>query len=83
MLTQYLFVAAKKAALWELQSDSAKLQVQTQFMDQSLAVMLRQLCYGKINFIVLVPGRPLASYTQIYQCSFKGELVVKVGQRES
>ena len=25
-------------------------------MDQSLAVMLWQLCYGKISFIVLVPG---------------------------
>ena len=24
-------------------------------MDQSLAVMLRQLCYGKISFIVLIP----------------------------
>ena len=25
-------------------------------MDQSLAVMLQQLCYGKISFAVLVPG---------------------------
>ena len=25
-------------------------------MDQSLAVTLRQLCYGKISFIALVPG---------------------------
>ena len=55
MSTQYLFVAAIKAALLELQIDSAKLQVQTQIMDQSLAVKLWQLCYGKINFVVLVP----------------------------
>ena len=26
-------------------------------MDQSLALMHRQLCFGKIIFIVLVPGR--------------------------
>ena len=25
-------------------------------MDQSLAIMLQHLCYGKINFILLVPG---------------------------
>ena len=42
MSTQYLFGAATKAALYELQIDSARLQVQTQIMDQSLAVMLRQ-----------------------------------------
>ena len=35
MSIQYLFVAAIKAALWELKIDSAKLQVQTQSMDQS------------------------------------------------
>ena len=56
MSTQYLFIATIKAALSELQIDSAKLQVQTPFMDKSLAVMLRQLCYGKISFIVLYPG---------------------------
>ena len=28
-------------------------------MDQNLAVMLQQLCYGKISFIVLVPGPSL------------------------
>ena len=33
----------------------AKLQVQTQIMDQSVAIMLWQLCYGKISFIELVP----------------------------
>ena len=27
-------------------------------MDSSLAIMLRQLCYGKISFIVLVPDWP-------------------------
>ena len=27
-------------------------------MDQSLAVMLQQLSYGKISFIVFVPGLP-------------------------
>ena len=32
------------------------LQVQTQIMDQSLAVMLWQLSYSKISFIVLIPG---------------------------
>ena len=26
-------------------------------MNQSLAVMLQQLCYGKISFIVLIPDR--------------------------
>ena len=56
MSTQYLFVASIMAALQELQINSAKLQVQTQIMDQSLAIMLRQLCYGKISFIVLLPG---------------------------
>ena len=56
MSTQYLFEADIEAALLELQIDRAKLQVQTQIMDQSLAVMLRQLCYGKISFIVLVPA---------------------------
>ena len=25
-------------------------------MDQSRAIMLRQLCYGKVSFIVLIPG---------------------------
>ena len=40
MSTHFLFVAAIKAAL--LQIDNAKLQVQTQIMDQSLAVMLWQ-----------------------------------------
>ena len=54
MSIQYLFVAAIKAALWELKIDSAKLQVQTQSMDQSLAVMLWQFDYSKISFIVLV-----------------------------
>ena len=54
---QYLFVAAIKATLQELQIYSAKLQVQTQIMDQNLAVILQQLCYGKISFIVLVPAR--------------------------
>ena len=54
MSTQYLFVAAIRAALYEIQS--AKLQVQTQIMDQSLAVILQQLCYGIIRFIVLFPG---------------------------
>ena len=29
-------------------------------MDQSLAVMLWQLCYGKISFIVLVPAAAAA-----------------------
>ena len=53
--TKDLFVAATKAASKELQIDSTKLQVQTQIMYQSLAVMLWQLCYGKINFVVLVP----------------------------
>ena len=57
MSTQYLFEADIEAALLELQIDRAKLQVQTQIMDQSLAVMLRQLCYGKISFIVLIPDR--------------------------
>ena len=47
MSTKYLFVAALKA----LQIDSAKLQVETQIMDQSLAVMLRQF-----SFIVLLPS---------------------------
>ena len=56
MSTQYLFEADIEAALLELQIDRAKLQVQTQIMDQSLAVMLRQLCYGKTSFIVLVPA---------------------------
>ena len=42
MSIQYLFVAATKAALKELQIDCAKIQVQTQIMDQSLATMLRQ-----------------------------------------
>ena len=55
MSTQYLFVASIMAALQELQINSAKLQVQTQIMDQSLAIMLPQLCYSKISFIVLVP----------------------------
>ena len=56
MSTQYLFEADIEAALLELQIDRAKLQVQTQIMDQSLAVMLWQLCYSKLRFIVLVPG---------------------------
>ena len=56
MSTQYVFVAAEEAELLELQIDNAKLQVQTQIIDQCLAVMLQQLCYGKISFIVLVPG---------------------------
>ena len=30
-------------------------------MDQSLAVMLWQLCYGKISFIVLVPAAAAAA----------------------
>ena len=50
MSTQYLFGAATKAALYELQIDSARLQVQTQIMDQSLAVILPQLCYSKNSF---------------------------------
>ena len=29
--------------------------LQTQIMHQNLAVILRQLCYSKISFIVLVP----------------------------
>ena len=45
-----LFTAAAiKVALEELQIDSAKLQVQTQIMDQNLAVILWQLCYSKIS----------------------------------
>ena len=56
MSTQYLFVASIMAALQELQINSAKLQVQSQIMDQSLAIMLRQLFYAKISFIVLVLG---------------------------
>ena len=51
MSTQYLFVAAIKAALKEFQINCAKLQVQTQIIDK----MLWQLCYGKISFIVLIP----------------------------
>ena len=39
MSIQYLFVAAIKTELQELQIDSAKFQVQTQIMDQSLAIM--------------------------------------------
>ena len=38
MSIQYLFVAATKAALKELQIDCAKIQVQTQIMDQSLVM---------------------------------------------
>ena len=49
MSTQDLFVAAKMAALQELQIDCANLQVQTQIMDQSLVVMLRQLHYVKLG----------------------------------
>ena len=55
MSTLYFFLAALKAALKELQINSTKLQVQTQIMDRSLAVMLQQLCYSKISFIVLIP----------------------------
>ena len=62
MSTQDLFVAAKMAALQELQIDCANLQVQTQIVDQSLAITLWQLCYGKISFIVLFPdGRFIES----------------------
>ena len=56
MSTQNVFVVAKKAAVCKLQIDSAKLQVQTQIMDQSLAIMSQQLCYIKISFIVLMAG---------------------------
>ena len=59
MSTQYLFLVAKKAVVYELlykyTSLQVWIQVQTQILDQSLVVMLRQLCYGKISFIVLVP----------------------------
>ena len=51
MSTQYLFVAAIKAALKEL---FKKLQSTNSIMDQSIAKMLRQLCYAKISFIVCV-----------------------------
>ena len=60
MSTQYLFIAGIKAALYELQIDSTKLQVQTQSMNQSIAIMSLQFNYGKISFIVLVPvQRPI------------------------
>ena len=49
MSTQYLFEAAMKAALYELQFDSEKLQVQTQIMDQSQAIMLRQNQFYSID----------------------------------
>ena len=63
MPTQYLFVGTIKAALKEHQIDIAKLQVQTQIMDQSLPTMLWQLCYSKISVKTLIPGlrRKLAS----------------------
>ena len=58
--TKDLFVAATKAASKELQIDSTKLQVQTQSMNQSIAIMSLQFNYGKISFIVLVPvQRPI------------------------
>ena len=56
MSTQCLFVAAIGAVSQELKIDSAKLQAQIQIMDQSLAIMLLQLCCSKISFIVLVPA---------------------------
>ena len=37
--------------------DCEKLQVQTQIMNQNLAIILWHLCYGKISFIVLVPDQ--------------------------
>ena len=46
--------------------DSAKLQVQTKIVHQNLAIILRQLCYGQISFIVLVPdveGSPVPDVT--------------------
>ena len=46
-----LFAATIQVALVELQIDGVKLQVQTEIMHQNLAVILRQLCYGKISFI--------------------------------
>ena len=64
--TKDLFVAATKAASKELQIDSTKLQVQTQIMYQSLAVMLWQLCYGKISFIVLVSVKEKEIVIQSY-----------------
>ena len=36
--------------------DIAKLQVQTKIVHHNLAVILKQLCYGKISSAVLVPG---------------------------
>ena len=39
-------------------------------MDQSLAVMLWQLCYSKISFIALVPE---ANFSQYLHCIVKME----------
>ena len=77
MSTQYLFVAAIMAALLELQIDSAKLQVQTQIMYQSLAVMLWQLCYGKISFIVLVSVKEKEIVIQSYYVMNPWDDVIK------
>ena len=34
------------------------MQVQAKLMHQNLAIILRQLCFSKISFVVLVPERP-------------------------
>ena len=75
--TKDLFVAATKAASKELQIDSTKLQVQTQIMYQSLAVMLWQLCYGKISFIVLVSVKEKEIVIQSYYVMNPWDDVIK------
>ena len=61
MSTKYLFVAALKA----LQIDSAKLQVETQIMDQSLAVILRQNKFYSIGSRIALE-RDLANVRSLY-----------------
>ena len=41
--------------------DCEKLQVQTQIMNQNLAIILWHLCYGNISFIVFVPAHHIFS----------------------